>query len=92
MNPDKTIDILDEVCAHSNLKENPYIQKYREISKKLKGLVEKKKKYVLENKLAKAIELKDYENNLLKELNILEVELTKKATQSFFRMLKTFYV
>ena len=77
MNPDKTIDILDEVCAHSNLKENPYIQKYREISKKLKGLVEKKKKYVLENKLAKAIELKDYENNLLKELNILEVELTK---------------
>lgn len=77
MNPDKTIDILDEVCAHSNLKENPYIQKYREISKKLKGLVEKKKKYILENKLAKAIELKDYENNLLKELNILEVELTK---------------
>ena len=34
-NPDKTIDILDEVCAHANLKENKYMKEYNSLSNKL---------------------------------------------------------
>ena len=93
-NPDKTIDILDEVCAHANLKENNKMTKYHELTKKLNEIMEIKKHYILDNKFNKAISYKEKENDLIKEINKLEVDLsknnvnkvTKKDLSDVFRM------
>jgi len=77
MNPDKTIDILDEVCAHANLKENAKTLKYRDLTKKLNEIMDTKKKFILNNKFSKAIVYKEKENLLINEINKLEVELSK---------------
>ena len=42
-NPDKTIDILDEVCAHAGIKENKEMILYRNLTKDLKHVLEQKK-------------------------------------------------
>lgn len=94
MNPDKTIDILDEVCAHANLKENKKTIKYRELTKELNNIMEIKKQYILDNKFTKAITYKEKENILMSEINKLEVELssniinkvTKKDLKDVFKM------
>ena len=77
-NPDKTIDILDEVCAHANLKENTKMTKYRELNKQLNEIMELKRRHILENDFNKAIIYKEKENNIMVEINKLEVELSKK--------------
>ncbi len=80
-NPDKTIDILDEVCAHANLKENPQMIKYNELSKELTKVMDKKKECILNNKFKEALKYKQEENALTGMLNELELDLTLKNSQ-----------
>lgn len=75
--PDKTIDILDEVCSHANLKENKKLKKYQELSKKLTTIMDSKKKAIINNEFNQAIEFKQKENKLINEVNNLELELAK---------------
>lgn len=77
-NPDKTIDILDEVCAHANLKENSKMTKYRELTKELNNIMAVKKQHILNNNFDKAIAYKEKENMLMIEINKLEVDLSKR--------------
>ena len=77
MNPDKTIDILDEICAHATLKENHNMIRYRELTKELKSVMDIKKQHILNNKFTLAIKYKEKENLLMSEINKLEVELSK---------------
>lgn len=75
--PDKTIDILDEVCSHANLKENKKLKNYQMLTKELALIMEDKKKAIINNEFNKAIELKLKENELINTVNHLELELAK---------------
>ena len=79
-NPDKTIDILDEVCAHAGIKENKEMILYRNLTKDLKHVLEQKKQYIIANNYQKALELKEEEQRLMDVINDLELKLTKKIS------------
>lgn len=75
--PDKSIDILDEVCAYVSLKDNKNIKKYNELSNKLKSVVDNKNEILKKGDYKKALELKDQEHRLISELNDLELVINK---------------
>ena len=70
--PDKSIDILDEVCARVNLKES------NELNKKLKSILFNKNESIATNDFKQASLYKDQENELMNKINILEMSLYKK--------------
>ena len=76
--PDRSIDILDEVCAHSSLKENKMIKKYNELNIKLKEIVNSKKECLLNKDYENASNYKKEENKLMSKINKLELELSNK--------------
>ena len=75
--PDKAIDILDEVCAHVNLKENKQIKKYNELNKELQNIIKLKKQAILNNEYDKASDYKKEENKLMNDINNLELIVYK---------------
>ena len=85
-NPDKSIDILDEVSAHVSLKENKKLKKYNELNKELGDIIKVKKSYLLKKDYDNAYKYKEKENTLMTKINKLELELTSikqnKVTKS----------
>ena len=82
--PDKSIDILDEVCSLVNLKENNKLKKYNNIKKELKKIIEQKKNAIINQDFEQASILKMKENKLTNEINIMELNSEnkrKKVTQ-----------
>ena len=75
--PDKAIDILDEVCAYVSLKENKETKKYNELNRKLKDIIDNKKKEIFNNNFKEATALKLKENKLMDKINKLELEICK---------------
>lgn len=78
--PDKSIDILDEVCAHVSLKENSKLKKYNTLTKELNEILKTKKNYLLKKDYENASMYKEKENKLMSKINKLELELTKEKT------------
>lgn len=76
--PDKSIDILDEVCARVNLKESHELKEYNELNKKLKNILFNKNESISSNDFKKASFYKDQENELMNKINTLEMSLYKK--------------
>lgn len=76
--PDKSIDILDEVCAHVSLKDNNKLKKYNKLNKEINEILKIKKSYLLKKDYHKAYSLKEEENKLMTKINKLELDLTKK--------------
>ena len=76
--PDKSIDILDEVCARVNLKESHELKEYNELNKKLKSILFNKNESIATNDFKQASLYKDQENELMNKINILEMSLYKK--------------
>lgn len=77
-NPDKSIDILDEVCAKASLKENKKIKNYKELNKELKQIINDKKNAIMNDEFAKAFKYKEKENILMNKVNRLELEFYTK--------------
>ena len=75
-NPDKCIDVLDEVCAYSSLKENKKIKKFNALNKELNEIISTKKEYLLKKDYDNAYLYKEKENKLMTNINKLEFELT----------------
>ena len=73
--PDKSIDILDEVCAHVSLKENKNQKKYNQLSNQINNIIELKKNYIIKNDYEKASFYKEKENKLMTKLNNLELKI-----------------
>ena len=73
--PDKAIDILDEVCAHVSLKENKLIKKYNKLNNELKSVINNKKHAILNNDFKMATSYKEKENKLMNNINRLELSL-----------------
>ena len=76
--PDKSIDILDEVCAKVSLKENKNLIKYKECNKSLNRIIDLKKKAIINNDFNRASAYKNKEFELMNEINNLELDLYKK--------------
>lgn len=75
--PDKAIDVLDEVCAKVSLvsdKDSKTLHQYQE---KLIELVDKKNKYILQEDFEKAGALKTAEKELSSSINTIELKRMK---------------
>ena len=83
--PDKSIDILDEVCSYVSLKETKKLKKYNKINKELEKTINKKKESIIKNDFKQAEIYKTNENKLMNKINNLELEFyntkTKKVTK-----------
>ena len=82
--PDKSIDILDEVCAKANLKENKKLTDYNMLNHKLQEVIKLKNDSITKNDFDKASYYKTEEFKLMDKINNLELTLyennTKKVT------------
>ena len=76
--PDKSIDILDEVSSKVSLKEIESEKGIIDINKNLEKLKKKKDNAIKKEDYQLACSIKDKELFLLKEKNILELEVLKK--------------
>ena len=74
--PDKSIDILDEVCASVSLKENKKIKNYYNLEKEYNELIKTKNEAIISNDYQIAFTLKEKENNLLKKISKLENQIS----------------
>lgn len=72
-NPDKSIDILDEVCSKVSIKENPNTKTIQELKQKLQNITKNKTSLILENELEKAYNCRKKESQITSKLNELEL-------------------
>ena len=79
--PDRSIDVLDEVCAKVSLKENKNLKEYSLYNKQLKEVIKSKKEAILNNDFNKASDYKRQEFELMNKINNLELKLYKKHSQ-----------
>lgn len=77
--PDKSIDILDEVCAKVSLKESKKTKDYNLLLKSLKNIEKEKKDLLLKNKFKQATFLVKEENELKTKINSFELKNLNKA-------------
>ncbi|MFA5603665.1 MAG: ATP-dependent Clp protease ATP-binding subunit [Bacilli bacterium] len=75
--PDKAIDILDEVCAKVNLKETTEVKEYKKLMVGIQEIKEKKNEAIVNNNFLLASSYKNQENNYMNKINNLEINLYK---------------
>ena len=68
-NPDKSIDIMDEVCAKASLHVTEEDRKIKALNQKLKATVKLKNEAVINNDFKKAANLKTEQNKLEDQIN-----------------------
>jgi len=79
--PDRSIDILDEVSAKVSLKESTNVKKYKEYNEKVKEIIKNKKEAIIKNDFELATKLKNEEFELMNKINKLELNLYKKKAK-----------
>lgn len=75
--PDKSIDILDEVCAKTSLKGSKELKEYDLLKKEYDQLNKYKYININKGKYKNSFKLKDKENIILDKMNKLEIRLMK---------------
>ncbi|MGI6329372.1 MAG: AAA family ATPase [Bacilli bacterium] len=76
--PDKSIDILDEVCAKASLKESKSNNKINDLYQQLDNIKRKKNECIINHEFSEAYKYKEEEEKLLDELNNLELKIINK--------------
>ena len=76
--PDKSIDILDEVASKVSLRELKEEKEIIVLNKELNNIKKRKEKAIKKEDYSLACSIKDEEINILKEKDKLEIELLKK--------------
>ena len=84
--PDRSIDILDEVSAKVSLKESKGLKEYGLYNKKLKEVIKCKKKAILDNDFEKASSFKNEEFELMNKINNLELSLYKTHSKKVTKL------
>lgn len=79
--PDRSIDILDEVCAKVSLKESKEIKKYKELEKEYNRIVQKKKDAIISGNFDDAFAYKTKENELSDQMNHIDLYQGKTPKQ-----------
>ena len=77
-NPDKSIDILDEVCATRNLIKDKNTLKIENLKKEYDSILETKNKYIINHDFNKASLIKKQEIILEDKINKLLLKLSNK--------------
>lgn len=75
--PDKAIDIMDEVCAYVSLKENKSVKKYNGLNKELQSVKTLKDKCITENDFKTALLYREQETGITDKINNLELNIKK---------------
>ena len=75
--PDKAIDVLDEVCSFVNLKESEELKKYKTYNKELQLIITKKNDAIINNDFEIAANYKKQEKELMDKINKLELAVIK---------------
>lgn len=76
--PDKSIDVLDEVCSKVSLISTKNNERIESIKSKLDEVIKTKNTYIIENEIEKAFLCRKEEASLLDKLNKLEIGRQKK--------------
>ncbi len=76
--PDRSIDILDEVCARVSIEETKEMKKLNTLKKELNSITLKKNNFILEQNFEEAADLKEKEDKLNNDINKLELKLYSK--------------
>lgn len=76
--PDKAIDILDEVCAKAALKQDKKDMQLTKINQSLQKVLIDKKKAIMNQNFKKASKLKQTEKELSSKKNQLELDMMSK--------------
>lgn len=79
--PDRSIDVLDEVCARTSLKENKDLKKYNDLLIKKEEILKQKNEAIISNHFKEAYELKENENLLEDKINHLELKLHEEIKE-----------
>lgn len=79
--PDKSIDILDEVCAKVSLKEGKELKKYNDLNRQLQVIIKSKNEAIVNNNFDSASRYKSEENSLMNEINNIELCLYKSSVK-----------
>lgn len=77
--PDKAIDVLDEVCASVSLKESKDLKKYNILNKEIQKIISDKNQMIKTKNFKEASILKEKENEIMNEINNLEIKLFKNV-------------
>lgn len=77
--PDKAIDILDEVCSFASLKESDKLKQYKNYSKNLQLVVNNKNDEIMKNCFDNAAKLRIQEKELMNKINKLELDVIKDS-------------
>lgn len=72
--PDKAIDILDEVCARVQLQQDSSSLKMHQIQQELEKVQIEKKNCIREQNFQRALELREQEKELLSKFNTIEFQ------------------
>ena len=78
--PDKSIDVLDEVCSKVSIKSNNKKSDMDVLNNKLKELNKIKNDYIIENNLEMAYEYRKEEKNILSQINKLQLNTKNEKT------------
>ncbi len=84
--PDKTIDILDEVCAKSSLLKTNTEKKVEQLTVEVREIIKKKNQAVIEQNFKLASKLKNEQQRVETKLNLLDlndisISVTKEVTK-----------
>ncbi|OGV98057.1 MAG: ATP-dependent Clp protease ATP-binding subunit ClpC [Nitrospinae bacterium RIFCSPHIGHO2_02_39_11] len=71
--PDKAIDVIDEACSRVRLLKVTYPPEIRELQRNIDEVVREKKERIDAQEFEKAVELRDREENLRKDLEELKI-------------------
>ncbi len=77
--PDKAIDLLDEVCARVSLKESRELKEYNTLAKKLQEKMREKNQALIAHQYESASKLKEQENEIMHEMNELELRVSESS-------------
>lgn len=78
MQPDKAIDILDEVCVKVSLKNNQADRKLTKLKEEMEKIMKAKQQFIHQNKFQEATELYLEQNKIEEEINKIEFRIGKK--------------
>lgn len=76
--PDKSIDVLDEVCAKVSIQNNSNKNEIDVLNERLRELNKLKNDFIIENNLEKAYEYRKEEKEILSRINELGLNNNKK--------------
>lgn len=77
--PDKSIDILDEVCSKVSLKLDSNEEELFKLKEDLKNIIVSKNKYIVENNFKEAYKLKLKEDSITSSINNIEMKQINKV-------------